>query len=247
MSFTDDFTAAALRFASRHNLDRPDFRAALIDMDGVLYDSMPYHTAAWHRMMTDCGVDCTREEFYLYEGMTGKATINLIWQRVFGSTLPDEEVKRLYAVKSDLFRSFPEPDAMDGAKEMLDTLIKSGIKRVLVTGSAQSSLLKKLSADYPGAFHNDMRITALDVVKGKPHPEPYLRGLEKANVDARHAMVVENAPLGVEAGHAAGCFTVALTTGPVPPESLIEAGADIVLPSMREFANCLSQFLATHL
>ena len=45
-------------------------KAALIDMDGVLYDSMKYHTLAWHKVMRREGIDCTRDEFYLYEGMT---------------------------------------------------------------------------------------------------------------------------------------------------------------------------------
>ena len=42
-----------------------DVKAALIDMDGVLYDSMRNHTAAWYRMATEMGIDCCREEFYL--------------------------------------------------------------------------------------------------------------------------------------------------------------------------------------
>ena len=50
-------------------------------MDGVLYDSMPGHTLAWKRMMEGIGVECTREEFYLYEGMTGAATVNLLYRR----------------------------------------------------------------------------------------------------------------------------------------------------------------------
>ena len=48
------------------------FGAALIDMDGVLYDSMKWHTLAWKKMMESVGVECDRDEFYLYEGMTGE-------------------------------------------------------------------------------------------------------------------------------------------------------------------------------
>ena len=74
-------------------------RAALIDMDGVLYDSMKYHTLAWQKMMAEVGVECDRDEFYLYEGMTGPATINLLYQREFGRNCDPEEIKRLYAIK----------------------------------------------------------------------------------------------------------------------------------------------------
>ena len=59
-------------------------------------------------------------------------------------------------------------------------------------------------------------VTAFDVKYGKPHPEPYLMGLEKAGVHANEAFVVENAPMGVEAGVAAGIFTIAVNTGPSP-------------------------------
>ena len=73
--------------------------------------------------------------------------------------------------------------------------------------------------------------------KGKPHPYPYLKGLEKAgNIRPEEAIVIENAPLGVKAAKAAGIFTVAVNTGPLDPQVLKDAGADIVLGSMTELA-----------
>ena len=48
--------------------------------------------------------------------------------------------------------------------------------------------------------------------------------------------MVENAPLGVKAAKAAGIFTVAVNTGPLDPQVLKDAGADIVLSSMTELA-----------
>lgn len=46
-------------------------------------------------------------------------------------------------------------------------------------------------------------------------------------------MVVENAPLGVEAGHKAGIFTIAVNTGPLDGQVLLDSGADLLLPSMQ--------------
>ena len=69
---------------------------------------------------------------------------------------------------------------MRGADLMLDILMKAHIRRILVTGSAQASLLDALNHDYPGAFDAAGRVTAHDVKHGKPAPEPYLRGLELA-------------------------------------------------------------------
>ena len=128
---------------------------------------------------------------------------------------------------------------MPGAAEMLDFMKQIGMKRVLVTGSGQNSLISRLDTDYPGAFTEDLRVTSRDVVHGKPAPEPYLKAMEKAGVTAPECIVVENAPLGVEAGHAAGMFTVGINTGPLDPRELTEAGADVVFDSMPEFAEGL--------
>ena len=78
-------------------------------------------------------------------------------------------------------------------------------------------------------------VTAFDVKYGKPNPEPYLMALQKAGIKANEAIVIENAPLGVRAGVAAGIFTVALNTGPLPDEVLLKEGANLLFPSMPAF------------
>jgi beta-phosphoglucomutase-like phosphatase (HAD superfamily) len=63
---TEEKIAVERHFAgseARHSA----LKAALIDMDGVLYDSMKGHTAAWYRMACELGIECTRDEFYAYE------------------------------------------------------------------------------------------------------------------------------------------------------------------------------------
>lgn len=218
-------------------------RYALIDMDGVLYDSMPYHALAWQRMMAEQGISTDRDEFFLYEGMTGKATVDLIFQRELGRHASDEEAARLYRRKADIFVEMGEKRKMPGADRMLRALMDRGVGCVLVTGSAQNSLLDRLDEDYPGAFPADKRVTALDVSRGKPDPEPYLMGLKKAGVSKEETFVVENAPLGVRAGKAAGLFTIAVTTGPIPREAFVREGADLIFPSMEAFADALPELL----
>jgi beta-phosphoglucomutase-like phosphatase (HAD superfamily) len=76
-------------------------------------------------------------------------------------------------------------------------------------------------------------VTAFDVVNGKPHPEPFLMGLKKGgNLQPNQAIVIENAPLGIEAAVAAGIFTIAVNTGPLSDAILKEAGASLVFDSM---------------
>ena len=61
-------------------------------------------------------------------------------------------------------------------------------------------------------------------------------GLKKANVNPDEAIVIENAPLGIESAVAAGIYTIAVNTGPLPDEVLRQAGANAIFPSMKALA-----------
>lgn len=219
-------------------MDKPThLKAVLFDMDGVLFNSMPYHAEAWHTVMEQRGLHLSREEAYMHEGRTGAATINIVYRRQFGCDATPELIEEIYAEKAAMFGSFPEPSPMPGAAEVLRKVMADGLIPVLVTGSGQRSLLDRLSHHYPGIFSPERMVTAFDVKLGKPHPEPYLMGLRKAGVKASEAIVVENAPIGVQAGRAAGIYTVAVNTGPLPSQVLLDAGANLLLPSMQALAD----------
>ncbi|MBO7069506.1 MAG: HAD-IA family hydrolase [Bacteroidaceae bacterium] len=215
-------------------------KAVLFDMDGVLFDSMPNHAYAWSHAMTEYGLAMTPEEVYMNEGRTGSATINILAQRFWGRDATEEEKELIYESKSKVFNTCPEPKPMSGALETLKAVKKKGVKIVLVTGSAQTSLLEKLEHCYPGFFSQELMVTGFDVKLGKPYPEPYLKGLQKAGIKPEEGIVVENAPLGVESAHAAGIFTIAANTGPLEDAILKNAGADIVLPGMMDVARFFS-------
>ncbi len=238
-----DFKQSIIKYLKENAISNIDITTALIDMDGVLYDSMKNHTAAWFRMAQELGIECCHDEFYLYEGMTGIATINLLFKRAFNKEITPDEARELYKKKAKYFIEMGEPTMMPHANDMLQILLNSNITPVLVTGSGQNSILERISNDYPGVFSDSLRVTAHDVTHGKPHPEPYLKGMKLAHSLPYNSIVIENAPLGVTAGHAAGCFTIALTTGPIPEVELWNAGANIVFPSMREFALQLPELI----
>lgn len=132
---------------------------------------------------------------------------------------------------------------MEGTDRVLATLEERGLKRVLVTGSGQRSLIDRIARDYPGAFAPEMAITSADVAHGKPDPEPYLKGMKLAGVRPWQSIVIENAPCGVTAGARSGAFTVGVATGPIPLEDLKAAGASITFGSMPEFADALPALL----
>lgn len=227
------FTQSIQNYLNRHGYTHITLKAVLFDMDGVLFNSMPYHAEAWNTVMTRHGLELSREEAYLHEGRTGAATINIVYNRQYGSDAPQELIDEIYAEKCQIFGSFPEPDPMPGAYELLQDIKAQGITPVLVTGSGQRSLLDRLAHHYPGIFTPERMVTAFDVKYGKPNPEPYLMGLKKAGVQAHEALVVENAPLGVQAGVAAGIFTLGVNTGPMADHVLTDAGANLLFPSMQ--------------
>ncbi len=214
-------------------------------MDGVLFDSMPYHAEAWHTAMKSRGLDLSRNEAYLHEGRTGAGTINHVYQRQFGKDATQEEIETIYQIKSDLFNTHPEPLPMKGAWELLQKVKASGLVPTIVTGSGQASLLDRLEHNFPGTFRKELMVTAFDVKHGKPNPEPYLMALEKGGLKPHEAIVVENAPLGVQAGVAAGIFTIAVNTGPLDDQVLLDAGADMLFPSMQALCDGWEDFLKT--
>ena len=92
-------------------------KAVLFDMDGVLFNSMPYHAEAWHKVMQAHGLNLSREEAYLHEGRTGAGTINIVSQRQLGREATPDEIENIYHEKSEEFNKFPEPEPMPGAWE----------------------------------------------------------------------------------------------------------------------------------
>ena len=132
---------------------------------------------------------------------------------------------------------------MPGAYDMLSALSLKGVERVLVTGSGQADVINRIDQDYAGLFAADKRITAADVTHGKPNPEPYIKGQQLAGVAPEQAIVIENAPLGVQAGNASGSFTIAITTGPIPRQAFVDSGAHLVFESMPQFAAELPQLI----
>ena len=216
-------------------------RAVLFDMDGVLYNSMPSHAKAWHRAMAHFGYDLPEQEAYMHEGRTGASTINIVSRRQRGVEESEERIQEIYRVKSQFFNEYPPAEPMPGALELLHKLQAQGLKILIVTGSGQASLLDRLNHHFPGVFCRELMVTAFDVQRGKPDPEPYLMGLQKGGLRAEECVVVENAPLGVRAAKAAGIFTIAVNTGPLPDEALINEGADLLLPSMQTLCDVWEQ------
>lgn len=219
-----------------HKYSNFDLKAVLFDMDGVLYDSMPSHAVSWQKTMEEFGYKSTKPiEFYLHEGRVGKSTINIITEREFRRSATEEEKESIYARKMELFQQINKNEIIPGIEDVIKFFKELGLKTILVTGSGQPSLLNRLDIHFPGIFTPETMITAYDVVNGKPDAEAYLTGLEKGGLlNSNQAIVIENAPLGIESATAAGIFTIAVNTGLLSDDKLLKAGASLLFHSMEE-------------
>ena len=227
------FQEAINNYLQSHGYNTINLKAVLFDMDGVLFNSMPNHAESWHKVMLRFGFGLSRDEAYMHEGRTGASTINIVSRRERGHDATEEEIKAIYQAKTEEFNKCPMAERMPGAYEVLTKIKEEGLIPMVVTGSGQTSLLDRLNHNFPGIFKKELMVTAFDVKYGKPNPEPYLMGLQKAGIQPWEGLVVENAPLGVQAGVSAGIFTIAVNTGPLPDKVLIDAGADLLFPSMQ--------------
>lgn len=224
-----------------HEFERP--LAVMFDMDGILFDSMPGHCRAWKQMCDEYGIPAKLEEFYAYEGRTGASTIGTLIRRRFDREATKEEIERMYARKCEIFKALGAPDPIVGAQATVAAALAGGARCVLVTGSGQRSNLDRLNRYFPDAFPVSQRVTAYDVVHGKPDPEPYLIGMSKGGAKAWQAIGIDNAPLGVESASKSLAFTIGVRTGPLPEGSLSAAGADMEINSMTECAEIVAQML----
>ena len=210
-------------------------QAVLFDMDGVLYDSMPNHARCWQEAMAKFGLKMTAADVYATEGMRGVETIRLMVKAQQGRDISEDEAQMMYDEKARLFGLLPKAPIMDGVLGLMEKIKTAGMRIVVVTGSGQRPLIERLQHDFKGFVTADKIVSAYDVTRGKPAPDPYLMGLQKAgNLQPWQGIVVENAPMGVRAGVAAKIFTIAVNSGPLPNTTLTGEGANIVFDRMTQ-------------
>lgn len=217
-------------------------KAVFFDQDGVLFNSMPYHALSWEWAMNKHGLPFTKNQTYRNEGRTGASVIQEAYRLIHNEDAPQELIEAVYQDKSDRFIQLTGgqlPELIPDIRKVLGYLRDNGVQCWVVTGSGQRSLINNLENTFPEIFSGF--ITAFDVVHGKPNPEPYLKAWERSGFKKEECYVVENAPLGVRAGKAAGLFTVAVNTGILPDSALADEGADRVFPNMAALLQWLKQ------
>jgi HAD superfamily hydrolase (TIGR01509 family) len=211
-------------------------QAALLDLDGVLYDSLPLYSQAWKEAFKLIEADFPEVKVYSEEGRRGEETIRE-YLKELGRPISEEEVTRIYNRKNEVLSNLGPPPLQKGARQLVEAITRTGLDMWVVTGSSNMPHLEAVTRDFKDLLKPSRIISGRDVKKGKPNAEPYVLCCERAGCYPHNAIVVENAPLGVRAAELAGTFCIAVNTGILPDEQLLTEGARAVFKSCESLAD----------
>jgi pyrophosphatase PpaX len=209
------------------------FRTVLFDLDGTLIDSGEMILASFrHATRTVLEREIPDEELV---AATGGATIQ-DQMRAFDRDRV-EELVRAYREHNEPLHD--ELAAFDGVEELLARLVREG-RRLGVVTSKRRKTVELAFRVLPIEPFFDAIVTADQVRRHKPDPEPVLVALERLGAAPDESAFVGDSPFDVGAGKAAGVFTVAVSWGGIHPEErLLAAGADVIVHSPRELLDVL--------
>ena len=201
------------------------FAAAVFDLDGTLIDSEERSREAWLRVFEARGLPPDEELIRSFVGRRGKDMHGLLLAR-----LPDHDPAELMAATHEHFHGPDQPplEPLPGAVRLVRSIAAAGIPLGLVTSAGRRYAEESL-VDLGVRELFTVVVTAEDVTAGKPDPEGYRRACRALGVAPAACIVFEDAPAGVAAAQAAGCYCVAVATS--HPAAELTA-ADWVVPDL---------------
>jgi beta-phosphoglucomutase len=198
-------------------------------MDGVLVDSYQTHLQSWRNAAQLHGLGMTDADFKRTFGRTSRDIIAALWPGKFS----DPEVLKFDQEKEAAYRElikaqFPE---MDGAGELIGALHAAGFK-LAIGSSGPKENVEVVRSCVPNGQLISAMVNGLEVSKGKPEPEVFLKAAEKLGVEPRWCAVIEDAVVGVDAARRAGMLSIGLLG--TAARSALEVYADWVVGSLRD-------------
>jgi mannitol-1-/sugar-/sorbitol-6-phosphatase len=196
------------------------FEAVIFDMDGTLIDSTPAVNRAWTTWAEEHGL--APAELVRHHGVPSAGVVRAI--------LPADRHEAGIARITELeLTDVEDIVVLPGAAEALASLV--GAKNAIATSCTIPLAQARIRA--AGLVPPSVLITVDDVARGKPHPDPFLAAAEQLGADPHRCLVVEDAPMGLQAARAAGSFTLAVVT--TTPREKLQADAIVDDLSKVEF------------
>ena len=192
-------------------------RALMFDFNGTLSHDEPLLCAIYQRLFAQHGRPLTEEHYYSQLAGLAEEAIIGGWLGVDGpllASLVDERIAH-YAVQAADGSTVAEPvrEAVRYAAARVPVAIVSGAFRAEIVPVVEAAGL---------ATEITAIVAADDVEHGKPHPEGYLRALERLGVDPTGVIAFEDTEAGIASAKAAGLRVIAVL-GTLPPERLAQA------------------------
>ncbi len=201
-------------------------RAVLWDMDGTLVDSAEQHYQAWRETMAELGRTLDRDEFAATFGQRNDAVL----RQLIGPHVTADEIERTGTAKEARYRALIAVGGiapLPGVRTWLGRLQAAGWRQAIASSGPRLNSEAILAALGVAATF-DLIVSAEDVRHGKPDPDVFLTAAERLGVAPARCVVVEDAPMGIEAGRRAGMATLGvLNTHP-------QLDADRVVASLAE-------------
>jgi HAD superfamily hydrolase (TIGR01509 family) len=216
------------------------FKGLLMDMDGVLVDSMPLHFEAWKLLVQRFKIGISMAD--LRELIDARRNVE-IFPILLGRPLPDAELHRLVDEKEALYHAQAEAKLPEvaGARAFCEQAQAQGIPMALATAASELNVLRVMDKMGFRKFFKVL-VTARDVQRGKPDPEVYLKAATGLGLRPSECLVVEDSLPGVQAAKASGAACLALTTSHSEVK-LVRAGADWTAPDLVALPSGLAQWV----
>ncbi len=166
----------------------------IFDLDGVLVDSMAIHYKGWKTAFEEItSLQVDERSVYLLEGMRGIDLAEEIFKKY--NYLDVSKAKLVTKRKDEVFRSEMKVKPYDKVNEILQQL--NCIKGI-VSGATKEDVVSIMDQSFPNVAF-DIVLTGDDIKHGKPDPEGFNLFVSRMKLAPSNVLVVENAPLGVEA------------------------------------------------
>jgi len=191
----------------------------LFDLDGVLVDSTPAVARAWTKWAIQHALDPES----VVRKAHGRPSIATIRDLLPHGDIEAENRQMEHWEITDLDGVVPLP----GATRLLQTL---PLDRWAIVTSCTCPLVEARIRAAGLKLPRNL-VTATDITRGKPDPEPYLKGAHLLKLASKDCLVVEDAPAGIRAGKAAGAAVIALRTTETDLE-LSAARADWIVDNL---------------
>ncbi|MFX1339695.1 MAG: HAD family hydrolase [Promethearchaeota archaeon] len=192
----------------------------IFDMDGVLADTGPIHFQSWAKMAREnAKVEFSREFF---EATFGQQSVP-ITRKLVGPDVDQVLVEKWAALKEQYYREMVKGklEPLPGAVELIKSL-KTHDFKLAVGSSGPLENVELLLNTLNIKQYFDVIITAEDVKNGKPAPDVFLIAAERLKIRPENCVIIEDAPVGIEAAKRATMSSIALTTTH-PKEELYDA------------------------